>query len=385
MTDVFIADGVRTAISSFDRGTSPRHAVRIVEKVVRTAVELTGVDPREVSALVLASSGHSEAETRSVARTAAQRAGLPEEVGRSAVTTAATTGMDAITTAQSLIASGADVVVAAGVELSARAPEVPAAARLWRWPLSREGDPPTESGTRWRAGLQLAESLARQRGFTREVLDEHAWRSHRSAKAAFELERLAGEIVAFGEIERDAGLLVSTTRRDLESLRPICGPGGVITTGNASSLDNGAAAVVLMSGRHVSQWERRPRARIVATADVSVRAGSAEIGQVAAVREVLRRSEWTVDGLDSVELDEISAAHSLACIDDLGLFTDTVNVDGGAIALGTPFACMGPRLAVTLMRRLEHSHGRRGLMTTAGADRASAMLLERVVPRHWRS
>ncbi len=152
----------------------------------------------------------------------------------------------------------------------------------------------------------------------------------------------------------------------------------MITAGNSSSLNDGAAAVIVVSERYATRHGLQPRARLVSGASAGVAPAIMGIGPVPATRKVLDRSRWTLGDLDAVELNEAFASQSLACVRDLGLDEEIVNADGGAIALGHPLGCSGTRIAITLLGRLERSGGRRGLATMCvGVGQGSALLLER--------
>jgi acetyl-CoA acyltransferase len=196
---------------------------------------------------------------------------------------------------------------------------------------------------------------------------------------AQEKGRFDAEIVAVGEVTRDEGPRADTTAERLAALRPIHGPGGVITAGNSSSLNDGAAAMVLVSERYAEARGLRPRARVVAAANAGVAPDVMGIGPVPATRKVLALAGWQIGDLDAVELNEAFASQALACIRDLGLDEEVVNADGGAIALGHPLGCSGTRIALTLLHRLERTGGRRGLATMCvGVGQGSALLLERL-------
>jgi acetyl-CoA acetyltransferase family protein len=164
----------------------------------------------------------------------------------------------------------------------------------------------------------------------------------------------------------------------LARLRGVHGDRGLITAGNSSSLNDGAAAVVVVSERFLARTGLQPRARLVAAANAGVTPEIMGIGPVPATRKVLDRTGWTVGDLDAVELNEAFASQSLACIRDLALDPDRVNADGGAIALGHPLGASGTRILVTLLGRLERSGGRRGLATMCvGVGQGTALLVER--------
>ena len=252
----------------------------------------------------------------------------------------------------------ADLVVADGVESMTRAPTFSADTTL--------------------SMPQTAERVAQQWALTREELDAFALRSHERALDAIKNGRFSAEIIPVGDFVADEGPRPDTSLERLAALRPVNGPGGLVTAGNSSALNDGAAAVVVASERYVAEHGLTPRARIVAASSAGVPPEIMGIGPVPATRKVLARTGWSVDELDAIELNEAFASQSLACIRDLDLNEEVVNADGGAIALGHPLGCSGTRLLVTLLGRLERTGGRRGLATMCvGVDQGTAMLLER--------
>jgi acetyl-CoA acetyltransferase family protein len=293
-----------------------------------------------------------------------------------------------VATARQMIAAGdADLVVAGGVESMTRAP----------WVMEKPGKAWAKPGAAFDTSIgwrftnprfaadttlsmpQTAERVAQQWALTREELDVFALRSHQRAVDAIKNGRFSAEIIPVGDVSTDEGPRPDTSLERLAALRPVNGPGGVVTAGNSSSLNDGAAAVVVASERYVTEHGLTPRARVVASASAGVRPEIMGIGPVPATRKVLARTGWPVDELDAIELNEAFASQSLACIRDLGLNQDIVNADGGAIALGHPLGCSGTRLLVTLLGRLERTGGRRGLATMCvGVGQGTAMLLERV-------
>ncbi len=225
---------------------------------------------------------------------------------------------------------------------------------------------------------QTAERVAQQWSLTREELDAFALRSHERAVDAIKNGRFAAEIVPAGALTQDEGPREDTSIEALGRLKPVNGPGGVVTAGNSSSLNDGAAAVVLVSERYAEKHGLSPRARIVAGASAGVPPEIMGIGPVPATRKVLARAGWTTADLEAVELNEAFASQSLACIRDLGLDDELVNSEGGAIALGHPLGCSGTRITVTLLGRLERAAARRGLATMCvGVGQGTALLLER--------
>ncbi|GAA2213451.1 thiolase family protein [Nonomuraea monospora] len=395
MPESFVVSGVRTPIGRYGGALAHVRPDDLAALVVREAVARAGIDPGLVDEVVLGAANQAGEDNRNVARMAALLAGLPDTVPGFTVNRLCASGLTAVTTARALIAAGdADVVVAGGVESMTRAPwvmEKPAKAFAkpgasfdtsigWRFTNPRFGAATTASMP------QTAETVAERWGLGREELDAFALRSHQRAVAAAKEGRFAGEIVpvpvgkgAAGELaEADEGPRADTSMERLARLRPLHGPGGVITAGNSSSLNDGAAAVVVVSERFLERHGPAPRARLVAAAHAGVPPEIMGIGPVPATRKVLERAGWDVAGLDAVELNEAFAAQSLACVRDLQLDPERVNADGGAIALGHPLGASGARILVTLLGRLERTGGRRGLATLCvGVGQGAALLVER--------
>lgn len=388
MPEAFILDGVRTPIGRYGGALAQVRPDDLAALVVRTAVERSGIDPADIEEVVLGAANQAGEDNRNVARMATLLAGLPDTIPGFTVNRLCASGLTAISTARQMIAAGdADVVVAGGVESMTRAPWVSEKpGRAWAKPGQsfdtsigwRFTNPAFDADTTLTMP-QTAERVAERWKLTREELDAFALRSHERALDAQKNGRFDAEIVAVGEMARDEGPRADTTADKLAGLRPIHGPGGVITAGNSSSLNDGAAAVVLVSERYASAKGLRPRARVVAGANAGVSPDIMGIGPVPATRRVLERAGWAVGVLDAVELNEAFASQSLACVRELGLDEEIVNADGGAIALGHPLGCSGTRITLTLLNRLERTGGQRGLATMCvGVGQGSALLLERV-------
>jgi 3-oxoadipyl-CoA thiolase len=391
VTEAFIVDGVRTPIGRYAGGLASVRPDDLAALVVREAVARSGVDPELIDEVVLGAANQAGEDNRNVARMAVLLAGLPQSVPGFTVNRLCASGLTAIATARQMIAAGdADVVVAGGVESMTRAPwvtEKPTKAFArpgatfdtsigWRFANPRFGTDTTLTMP------QTAERVAQQWNLTRDELDAFALRSHERALDAIKNGRFEAETVAVplrdGEFGVDEGPRSDTSLERLAALRPIHGPDGLITAGNSSALNDGAAAVVVASERFIAEHGLTPRARIVAAASAGVAPEVMGIGPVPATRKALTRAGWTVDDLDAIELNEAFASQSIACIRDLGLDDDLVNADGGAIALGHPLGCSGTRIVVTLLSRLERADARRGLATMCvGVGQGSALLLER--------
>ncbi|MEV4582553.1 thiolase family protein [Nonomuraea jabiensis] len=391
MAESFVVSGVRTPIGRYGGALAHVRPDDLAALVVGEAVARAGIAPELVDEVVLGAANQAGEDNRNVARMALLLAGLPDSVPGFTVNRLCASGLTAVATARALIAAGdADVVVAGGVESMTRAPwvtEKPAKAFAkpgpsfdtsigWRFTNPRFDAATTASMP------QTAETVARRWGLTRAELDAYALRSHERAVAAIKEGRFTGEIVPVptdaGVVDTDEGPRPDTSLERLARLRPVNGPDGVVTAGNSSSLNDGAAAVVVVSDRFLERHGLAPRARLVAAANAGVAPEIMSVGPVPATRKALDRAGWSVDDLDAVELNEAFASQSLACVRDLGLDLDRVNADGGAIALGHPLGASGARILVTLLGRLERSGGRRGLATTCvGVGQGSALLVER--------
>ena len=391
MTEAFLLDGARTPIGRYAGGLATVRPDDLAALVVREAVQRAGVDPELVDEVVLGAANQAGEDNRNVARMAVLLAGLPQSVPGFTVNRLCASGLTAIATARQMIAAGdADVVVAGGVESMTRAPwvtEKPTKAFArpgatfdtsigWRFTNPRFDADTTLTMP------QTAERVAQQWNLTRDELDAFALRSHERALDAIKNGRFEAETVAVplrdGEFAVDEGPRADTSLERLAALRPLHGPDGLVTAGNSSALNDGAAAVVVASERFIEQHGLTPRARVVAAASAGVAPEVMGIGPVPATRKALARVGWTVDDLDAVELNEAFASQSIACVRDLGLDPDLVNADGGAIALGHPLGCSGTRIVVTLLGRLERAGAHRGLATMCvGVGQGSALLLER--------
>lgn len=391
MQEAFIVSGVRTPIGRYGGALAHTRPDDLAALVVGEVVKRSGIDPELIDEVVLGGANQAGEDNRNVARMAVLLAGLPQKVPGFTVNRLCASGMTAIATARQMIAAGdADVVVAGGVESMTRAPWVqekpskpfakPGAAFDtsigWRFTNPRFGPETTLSMP------ETAEEVARRWKLTREECDVFALQSHERALDAIENGRFEDEIIPVpvlgGEFSQDEGPRAGSTLDKLASLRPLFGPDGVVTAGNASSLNDGAAATVIVSERFLLAHDLTPRARVVANANVGVEPAVMGIGPVPATQKVLGRAGWATADLEAIELNEAFASQSLACMRDLDLDPAIVNADGGAIALGHPLGASGTRIVLTLLGRLERAEANRGLATMCvGVGQGSALLLER--------
>lgn len=388
MPEAFILDGLRTPIGRYGGVLADQRPDDLVATTLKSVVERSGVDPADIDEVILGSANQAGEDNRNVARMAVLLAGLPESVPGVTVNRLCASGLTAITMARAMIAAGdAEVVVAGGVESMTRAPwvtEKPKRAwskpgRSWDTSIGWRFTNPAFDEDTTLSMPQTAERVAQQWKLGREELDEFAYASHQKAVAAQAAGKFDPEILPIGDVTADEGPRADTTPEKLAKLRAIHGEGGVITAGNSSSLNDGAAVTILVSEAYAQKHGLNPRARVVTGASAGVSPEIMGIGPVPATRKVLDRTGWSVDALDAVELNEAFASQSLACIGDLGLDPETVNGFGGAIALGHPLGCSGARITLTLLNRLEQADAKRGLATMCvGVGQGSALLLERV-------
>jgi len=375
VSPVFVVDACRTPIGKVKGALSevrPDHlAADILKALVARTPEL---DVAQIDDVYWGAANQAGEDNRNVARMAVLLAGLPVEIPGATVNRLCGSGMEAVSDAARAIAAGdIDIAVAGGTESMTRAPFVvqrsgePWARQLetadtrlgWRLvsPRMQEMYPPISLG-------ETAENVADKYGITRERQDAFALRSHQLAAAARDAGRFAAEIVPVatskGEFAADEGIKGGITLAELAAKKAAFRKGGSVTGGNSSPLNDGAAALLLMSEAAVNRLGVTPLARYVGAAAAGVHPDYMGIGPVPAMHRVLARSGWKVDDLDLVELNEAFAAQSVACVDELKLDPDKVNVNGGAIAIGHPLGCSGARIVTTLLHEMRRSRAAKG-------------------------
>lgn len=402
MTEAFLIGGARTPVGRYGGALSGVRPDDLAALVVKEAVLRAGVDPDTVDEVILGNANGAGEENRNVARMAWLLAGFGDHVPGLTVNRLCASGLSAVILAAQMVKSGAaDIVVAGGVESMSRAPWVQAKPTQ---AFAKPGDmfdtsigwrfvnPEFTSGALSRGGKmalsmpETAEEVADVYGITREDADAFAVQSHERALAAIAAGRLRPEIVPVTVrgrkgntvVDTDEGPRAGTTPEVLAGLRPVVRPGGVVTAGNASTLNDGASAIVLASSAAVKRYGLTPRGRVVDGASAGVAPEVMGIGPVPATRKVLARAGWSLDGIGAVELNEAFATQSLAVMRELGLDNSITNNDGGAIALGHPLGSSGSRLVVTLLGRMERENVQRGLATLCvGVGQGTSLLIER--------
>ena len=357
--------------------------------MIAEAVARAGVPGEEIEDVYFGAANQAGEDNRNVARMAALLAGLPESVAGVTVNRLCASGLSAVVGACHAVAAGdGDLFVAGGVESMSRAPFVfgkpetgfPRGNRTvwdttlgWRFPNPRlEKKFPLESMG------ETGENVAERYGVPREDQDAFALQSQQRWAAADEEGRFADELVAVGEVERDEHPRPTTTAEKLAALEPAFREGGTVTAGNASGINDGAAALVIANEERARELGAEPLGRFVGSAVAGVDPRVMGIGPVPAVQKLIERAGIAVGDLDLVELNEAFASQSLVVIRELGLDPERVNVNGGAIAIGHPLGMSGARLVVTLLHELRRRDGRYGLATLCvGVGQGQAALFER--------
>ena len=391
MTDVVIVSAARTPVGSFLGGLSSLPASKLGEIAIRAALERAGVDAADVDEVIL---GHvlQAAAGQGPARQAAMGAGIPKEAPAWSLNQICGSGLRAVALGYQQIAMGdAKIVVAGGQESMSQAPH---AAQMRTG--TKMGDV-SYTDTMIKDGLwdafngyhmgQTAENVAEQNQISREAQDQFAVTSQNRAEAAQKAGKFDDEIVPVtipgkkGDtvVDKDEFIRHGATIEAMQKLRPAFTKDGTVTAANASGLNDGAAALVLMSADEAKARGIEPLARIASWASTGVDPAIMGTGPITASRKALEKAGWTVDDLDLIESNEAFAAQALCVVKELGLDTAKVNVNGGAIAIGHPIGASGERILTTLLHEMKRSGGRKGLATLCiGGGMGVAMCVERV-------
>jgi len=381
-----ILSGVRTPIGRRGGALAGVRPDDLAATVIAQAVARAGVDAAEIEDVYFGAANQAGEDNRNVARMAVLLAGLPETVAGVTMNRLCASGLSAVIAASHAIAAGdGDLFVAGGVESMSRAPLVHARPDIgddateydtqlgWRFPNPRLAELfPLESMG------ETGENVAERWGVSREDQDAFALRSQQRRAAAPESGRFDEELVPVNGLTQDEHPRPDTTAEKLAALKPVFREGGSVTAGNASGVNDGAAALVIASEERAAALGVEPLGRFVGSAVAGVDPRVMGIGPVPAVRKLLERTGLAVGDLDLVELNEAFASQSLAVIRELGLDDERVNVNGGAIAMGHPLGMSGARLVVSLLHELRRRDGRYGLATLCvGVGQGQAALFER--------
>jgi 3-oxoadipyl-CoA thiolase len=402
MPEAVIIDAVRTPIGALGGALSTVRPDDLAAVVLEAIVARTGIDPAMVEEVYLGCANQAGEDNRNVARMATLLAGFPVEVAAVTFNRLCASGLNAVNQASRAIRVGeGDVFIAGGVESMSRAPySLPKAEKGfgfgnqtawdttlgWRYP-----NPKMVEMYHTESMGETAENIYDMTPISREDQDAFALQSNQRAIAAIDTGKFEAEIVPVSVPQRKGDpLLVATDqrpRRDtsmeaLGRLRPAFRKDGTVTAGNSSGLNDGAAAVLLMSAEKAEELDMKPMARIVATAAAGVNPRTMGIGPVPATRKALERAGLSIEDIGLIELNEAFAVQSLAVIRELGLDEGITNVNGGAIALGHPLGCSGARILTTLLhemrrRALDEERPYYGLATLCvGVGQGEATIVE---------
>ncbi len=391
--DVVILSAVRTPIGKFGGALKELRAYQLAGLVMREALDRAGVEPGDLDEVITGECVQAPDEANT-ARTAALSLGIPVEVPAYTVQKQCASSMQALSSARTQILAGeADAMLVVGVESMSSAPYVLKTARWGQrlmhgemtdsvWELLHSGS--GLLGDKMIMG-ETAENLASKYGISRGDQDEIALRSHRNAERAVTAGLFREEIVPVpvggskggSRVDTDEHPRFGLTMADLAKLKPAFRKDGTVTAGNASGLNDGAAAAVVMSRRKAAELGRKPLARVVAQTSAGVAPELMGYGPVPAVQKLLDRTGLELEDIGLVELNEAFAAQYLACERSLGLDRDRVNVNGSGIGLGHPVGCTGLRLVVSLVHELRRRGEGFGLATLCvGGGMGMATLVE---------
>ena len=396
MKAVYVVDAVRTPIGKFGGALSHWRPDDLLAYVLRALLQRNeSVDPARIEDVIAGAANQAGEDNRNVARMASLLAGLPVTVPGNTVNRLCASGLQAIMDGARQIATGdAELIIASGVESMTRAPFVMGKSNTafdrqtsffdttlgWRFinPRLAAQYPPFTMG-------ETAENVARQWKISREDQDAFALSSQQKYFAAKEADRWADEIQPVEQVEK--GMITwfthdehprNTTAEKLASLPPAVVKDGTVTAGNASGINDGSAAMLLASEEALKEFNLQPLGRIVSMAVAGVDPAIMGIGPVPATQKALKRAGLTLNDISLIELNEAFASQALACIHDLGLNPEIVNVNGGAIALGHPLGCSGVRLSATLLHEMHRSEKRYGLATMCvGVGQGASVIYER--------
>jgi len=397
MNDAVIVDAVRTPIGRHGGALARMRPDDLAAVPLRAILERTHIDPAAVDDVLLGAANQSGEDNRNVARMALLLAGIPVTVPGQTVNRLCGSGLQAIVSASQAIRSDEGMCfIAGGVESMSRAPWVtlkpdtafprgaPAVADTtlgWRFANPKF---PAE----WLISMgETAEEVAKRCHISREDQDAFALESQRRTSEAIAAKRFDDEIVpvsvpgAKGEtiVDRDEHPRPDATIEKLRQMKPAFATGGTVTAGNASGINDGASAVLVMSADAAQKAGARPIARVVSTAVAGVSPEVMGLGPIPASRLALARAALTIGDMDLIELNEAFASQALACMRELGADPARVNVNGGAIALGHPLGASGARIVTTLVHELRRRGARYGLATMCiGVGQGIAMVVERI-------
>jgi 3-oxoadipyl-CoA thiolase len=396
MRNVHVIDAIRTPIGKYGGALSSVRPDDLLAHVIKELLARNkSINPADIEDVIAGDANQAGEDNRNVARMAALLAGLPTSVAGNTVNRLCASGLQAIMDAsRQIMCEDAELIIACGVESMSRAPFVLSKASQpfqrtaevfdttlgWRFINNKLADVhyPYSMG-------ETAENVAKQWKISREAQDEFALQSQEKYFAAFEKGIWKDEISPV-EIDGEKGAKKiidsdehprKTSLEKLASLKPAFLKKGTVTAGNSSGINDGAAAILLASDEAVKKYNLKPIAKVIAMAVAGVDPAIMGIGPVPATQKALKRASLSIANIDLIELNEAFASQSLACIHDLGIDVNKVNVNGGAIALGHPLGCSGVRLSTTLVHEMKRKGSKYGLATMCvGVGQGASVIYE---------
>ncbi|ENE6806875.1 thiolase family protein [Acinetobacter baumannii] len=389
MTDIVIVNGARTAMGSFQGSLSGLTAPELGAVTIKEAIARAGLQPTDVEEVIMGCVLPAGLK-QGPARQAMRKAGLPDSTGAVTINKLCGSGMKAVMQAADMIKAGsAEIVVAGGMESMTNAPYVlPKARAGYRMGHGEikdhmffDGLEDAETG---RLMGSFAQDMANTRGYTREQMDDFAIRSLKRAQTAITEGYFKDEIVPVTVSTRKGDVIVDQDEQPLNakidkipSLKPAFAKDGTITAANASSISDGASALVLTSSEVAAQRGLQPLAKIIATASNSQHPSEFTIAPVGAIEKVLKKAGWNAQDVDLWEINEAFAMVTMCPIDDFKLDPEKVNIHGGACALGHPVGSTGSRIILTLIHALKRTGGKKGVAALCiGGGEATAVAIE---------
>ncbi|MDO7483580.1 thiolase family protein [Acinetobacter baumannii] len=389
MTDIVIVNGARTAMGGFQGSLSGLTAPELGAVTIKEAVARAGLQPTDVEEVIMGCVLPAGLK-QGPARQAMRKAGLPDSTGAVTINKLCGSGMKAVMQAADMIKAGsAEIVVAGGMESMTNAPYVlPKARAGYRMGHGEikdhmffDGLEDAETG---RLMGSFAQDMANTRGYTREQMDDFAIRSLKRAQTAITEGYFKDEIVPVTVSTRKGDVIVDQDEQPLNakidkipSLKPAFAKDGTITAANASSISDGASALVLTSSEVAAQRGLQPLAKIIATASNSQHPSEFTIAPVGAIEKVLKKAGWNAQDVDLWEINEAFAMVTMCPIDDFKLDPEKVNIHGGACALGHPVGSTGSRIILTLIHALKRTGGKKGVAALCiGGGEATAVAIE---------
>jgi len=389
MTDIVIVNGARTAMGGFQGSLSGLTAPELGAVTIKEAIARAGLQPTDVEEVIMGCVLPAGLK-QGPARQAMRKAGLPDSAGAVTINKLCGSGMKAVMQATDMIKAGsAEIVVAGGMESMTNAPYVlPKARAGYRMGhgeikdhMFLDGLEDAETG---RLMGSFAQDMANTRGYTREQMDDFAIRSLKRAQKAITEGYFKDEIVSVTVPSRKGDVVVDQDEQPLNakidkipSLKPAFAKDGTITAANASSISDGASALVLTSSEVAAQRGLQPLAKIIATASNSQHPSEFTIAPVGAIEKVLKKAGWDAQDVDLWEINEAFAMVTMCPIDDFKLDAEKVNINGGACALGHPVGSTGSRIILTLIHALKRTGGKKGIAALCiGGGEATAVAIE---------